>query len=296
MTGIDFLQDILTIDTASSANIGQMITFSKAEGFWLVLLLMFWMMLLFGGLMVGRPDSTRERRMPVWTRIGSSVVLVIAAGLFWLFLPDAPKANIVLLNGHQFTDYALFLFIGMTMGLIGDLFMANLMPMKRLRLGNTDPVLFGMLAFGIGHIAYIVGCLSLTTVDELFVTTGGEMTVAIVVWWIIAVIAWFLLIYMPSGDKTSLLHYAALPYALLLATTTGVAFGLWLQDSEFFFVALGALLFLVSDLILAMRLFNAFSFRLIDDVVWLTYGPGQMLIVVGIALLGLGIVPEFLGL
>ena len=34
-----------------------------------------------------------------------------------------------------------------------------------------------------------------------------------------------------------------------------------------------------SDLILAAQLFNDLSFSLIGDVIWLTYGPGQMLIV-----------------
>ena len=43
--------------------------------------------------------------------------------------------------------------------------------------------------------------------------------------------------------------------------------------------AVGAALFLASDLILAAQLFNDLRFPLISDVVWLTYGPAQMLIV-----------------
>lgn len=44
-------------------------------------------------------------------------------------------------------------------------------------------------------------------------------------------------------------------------------------------LALGGALFLLSDLILAGDMFSDLFFRLIGDVVWLTYGPGQMLIV-----------------
>jgi hypothetical protein len=45
----------------------------------------------------------------------------------------------------------------------------------------------------------------------------------------------------------------------------------------------GAALFLASDLILANQLFNRKSFPLVGDVIWLTYGPGQALIVASIA-------------
>jgi hypothetical protein len=84
-----------------------------------------------------------------------------------------------------------------------------------------------------------------------------------------------------GAEKPSSLHWAALPYALLLAMTAGLACGLALQEGGFIPVALGAVLFLISDLILAARLFNHAYFRWIDDWVWLTYGPAQMLIVYG---------------
>jgi hypothetical protein len=80
-------------------------------------------------------------------------------------------------------------------------------------------------------------------------------------------------------EKPSALHWAALPYALLLATTAGLALGVALQNALFFPLALGAFLFLLSDLILAGALFSDLGFPLVHDVVWLTYGPGQMLIV-----------------
>ena len=74
----------------------------------------------------------------------------------------------------------------------------------------------------------------------------------------------------------------ALPYALLLATTAGLAGGVGLQAGRFIPVAVGGLLFLTSDLILAAQLFNQAYFPWISDWVWLTYGPAQMLIVYGL--------------
>ena len=49
-------------------------------------------------------------------------------------------------------------------------------------------------------------------------------------------------------------------------------------------MTVGAALFLISDLILAAQLFNDLHFRGVGDVVWLTYGPGQMLIVYSVTL------------
>jgi hypothetical protein len=41
---------------------------------------------------------------------------------------------------------------------------------------------------------------------------------------------------------------------------------------------------LLSDAILAAKLFRGWDPPLLDDAVWLTYGPGQMLIVFGVFL------------
>ena len=49
-------------------------------------------------------------------------------------------------------------------------------------------------------------------------------------------------------------------------------------------LAIGAGLFLFSDLVLAGELFADYKFKSVGDVVWLTYGPGQMLIVYSIGI------------
>jgi hypothetical protein len=70
---------------------------------------------------------------------------------------------------------------------------------------------------------------------------------------------------------------------VLLASTAGLATGLATQDAAFIPLAIGTALFLLSDLILAAQLFNGLHFKMIGDVVWLTYGPAQMLIVYSVA-------------
>jgi hypothetical protein len=224
-----------------------------------------WAALLFGGFILGKRWDDGTRRMPVWTRMASSFVLVIA-GWYWLLIARETTA----------VRYALPVAIGMTLGLVGDLFMAKLITR------SDQHVLGGIGAFGLGHIAYIV---ALVGFGDLLGATSYRVP-AWLVWLIIGAVGWYVAVYRGQARRSAL-HYAALPYALLLASTAGFATGLALDDSAFAPLAVGCALFLLSDLLIAARLFNGVFFRLIDDVIWLTYGPAQMLIVfsVGVAVL-----------
>ncbi len=223
--------------------------------FWLIALLILWGILLFGGFLFGQADASQ--RMPKWTRLTSSAVLVLA-GWSWFLITRHNAAN----------SFVLWLAIGMSFGFLGDLFMAGMMPGGRNVLG-------GMAAFGTGHIAYIIGIWRFGS--QLGLIDGPTRWGSLLVWWIVGAVAWYFVVY--RGQQPTTLHYAALPYALLLASTAGVATGLAIQQGQFTWLAIGAALFLISDLILAAQLFNDLSFPLIGDVIWLTYGPGQMLIV-----------------
>src|SRR5574337_738325 len=84
---------------------------------WLLGLLILWAILLFGGFAFGTPDAHRERRMPTWTRMGSSFTLVVAGWSWYWFTRGSPV-----------NDFSLLIAIGMTLGCIGDLFLARLLP------------------------------------------------------------------------------------------------------------------------------------------------------------------------
>ncbi|MCU0513578.1 MAG: lysoplasmalogenase [Anaerolineae bacterium] len=228
----------------------------------LVALWLLWAALLFGGCALGRLNAERTRRMPAWTRLGSSLVLVAAAAVWALALALPP------LPAQPLAAFAMWLAAGMALGCLGDFFMAGFIPVK-------EPVLGGMAAFGAGHLAYSAGFLGLSRT-----LSAPAPPAALLVWLLAAVVLWYVVVY--RGSRRTLLHRAALPYALLLATTAGLATMTTFQDGALLLPAVGAALFLFSDLILAARLFNQRFFPLIDDVVWLTYGPGQMLIVYGL--------------
>ncbi len=218
----------------------------------MILLLILWAILLFGGWIFGAYNTAQTHKIPTPNRMLSSAMLV-SAGWIWS-----------LSHGG---NLALFTALGMTFGFLGDLFMAGLL------IKGDKSVLGGMSAFGLGHIFYIIGILGMNQTN----------LIAWILMLIVAVALWYAVVYR-TAKEVSVLHYAALPYALLLASTAGFAGGVALADSAFILMAIGAVLFLISDLILAAQLFNGVHFKGIGDVVWLTYGPAQMLIVYAIPL------------
>lgn len=225
-------------------------------------LLGLWAVLLFGGFFLGKSDARTGRRMPRWTRLGSSLVL---AGAAWLWCLQTPS------------PVSLLIAAGMTLGLLGDVILAGVVPA-----GLPG----GMAAFALGHLAYIAAFLLLGA------RLGLSATVVLAAWLVALLLggaAWYFVLF--RGRRPTALHWAALPYALLLTSTTGVAGGLAAQAPSLWSLALGGVLFLASDAVLAARRFHFADFPLIEDFIWLTYGPAQACIVFGSMALALPPIP-----
>jgi hypothetical protein len=229
----------------------------SVQRIWLIGLLVLWAVFLFGGFILG----TGERRMPTWARLVSSAVLVLAAWSWFV------------INGDTFS---LLLALGMTLGFVGDLWLAGVLPGGRSVIG-------GIVAFGIGHSFYISAILHFGSQNGL--NAPIPRWGALAAWLLVGLAGWYLVVF--RHQEVTALHWAALPYTLLLASTAGLATGLAWQSTHFIPLAIGTALFLFSDLILAGELFRGLQFPLIGDVIWLTYGPGQALIVYASGVAGL---------
>lgn len=237
---------------------------TTTQRWWLLALLALWAALLFGSFIFGAPSTDSSHRMALAPRLLSSLVLVIAAWSWAAFCRNT-----------EVQRYGLLVALGMSFGLLGDLFLSGLIPLE-------NRVLTGIAAFGIGHVLYISAFAGFGNRQGL--DAPASRWAALALWLLIGLVAWYFMVF--RGQQATVLHWAALPYALLLAATAGMATGLALQAPAFIPLAVGSALFLLSDLILAGSLFSNLSFPLIGDVIWLTYGPAQMLIVysVGTAL------------
>lgn len=216
-----------------------------------------WGGLLLGGYVLGRPKPPRANRIPVGVDLLSSGALVAAA---WAIRSAAPEGPL--------RRFASRIATGMTLGAVGDVFMKVNVPA-------------GMGAFGVGHGAYIAAVLGLS--EALGGTAGLRRYGSWAAWIGIGLLGWYAVVY--GGPKgRSPLGWAALGYCLLLASTAGVATGLVMQRPRYAPLLIGGALFVLSDLIIAMRIFNPALFQRIPDavrgdIVWLTYGPAQALII-----------------
>jgi len=221
-----------------------------------------WALLLFAGLVAGNFDSPS---MSECGRLGSSVVLVFAGWVWYLSCRNtAPE------------KYTLLIAIGMTLGGIGDFFMGGLFDTL---IPLPSPVLGGMASFGLGHIIYIIGCFEARLRAQL--TSSSAMWGSIIFWQAASTIGWYFVVFLSTKESTQLLVWPALGYSQLLAGTAGVTTGLAVQDRRFVMLAIGAALFLISDLILGWGMFReTFPHRM--EAVWIPYGGGQMMIVYAI--------------
>ena len=230
-----------------------------------------WAGLLFGGLlfrrsssqiaasheMVDEMDIEPPRDIPIANRMLSSLTLVLA-GWAWLFIVRDTLA----------VEYALLIAVGMTCGFLGDVALANLVRLPH-------PLLWGMGLFGVGHICYMVAIVRLAMRSGL--DAAGPRWIALGFWLLLSVMGWFFVV--QRNRPRTMLRLAALPYALLLGSFVGVTMGVAVQDARFVLLALGSVLFWVSDLLLAGEQFGEFRSRVAGNAIWLTYGPAQALIV-----------------
>jgi hypothetical protein len=222
-------------------------------------LLALWAGLLLLGLALGKPDPDKARRLPLGARMGLSVTLVIAALVWWRAgTSQTPLAS-----------YGLRVFIGVSLGFLGDLFMAGLIVPK------PKNVIFGILSFGAGHIAYCTAFVQAARVLDL--APGQAGAIAFVMVLLGGVALWLAAVRNPA--QGTVMNAGTLSYSLLLTSMGATAMMLALGSGAFVPLAVGGLLFITSDLILGSQIMRGTHFRSIGDVIWVTYTVAQMLIV-----------------
>lgn len=210
--------------------------------------------LLFGGLVFGKnaPDGRTRNRIPLLVRMLSSALILASA------LSLTRRRSLVTRLGAG----------GMACGFLGDLLMAEVIPVP-------EHVVGGMISFGCGHGLYL---RALTTLGHQRGLLSPKASIAgLGLGWVTALGGWWLLARSPA--RGLVINAAALAYALVLGSMAGLAGALAAQDRRLIALASGGSLFLLSDLILAGALFRETFFPHIGDLIWLTYLSGQALII-----------------
>ena len=218
--------------------------------------------LLAGGLIFGKLNEEQTGRLPRPLRILLSALLVLAALLGW-------RAGA---QGTPLEWFAALVFLGMAAGFVGDLIMAELIPVP-------SRLIFGMIAFGIGHLFYVGAILDLMRKSP-FTDTRIPVVMLIAVlgfclW------AWCTQVRNPGASKA--INIGSLLYGLLFGVMAALAIALAMHDAHYTTLAAGALLFMASDLVLGNWVIRGHVWKSVNDLIWLTYATGQMLIVYSVA-------------
>ena len=217
---------------------------------------------LAGGLVLGILNEERTCRLPRWLRIGLSAALLMSALVHLVWGA----------RGTQAEMYARYIFVGMLCGFLGDLIMARLV-----RVPNR--LVFGMAAFGVGHLLYS-GAFWLVS-ERWARDWSGRLVALLLPAVFVLLLAWWHYIRKPGGSKA--INLGSLGYAVVIAVMVVLAMNLAAEVTCLRLLALGASLFLISDLVLGNWQVRGHSWTSVNDVIWTTYVLGQLMIVSSVA-------------
>ncbi len=222
-----------------------------------IVLFVVWLVLYITGMIFGKLNEERTRKLPQWGRFGM-VAVVLAYGLiWWLGVSRGTDAN----------RYAMWIFLGLVGGAFGDFFLSGIQSLKK-------PVISGILSFSVGHIFYLFALFTLRA--KLGHQEATPLIIAIVIGLVLACMIWVIMVRNPNISPA--LNYGSLAYAMLLVTTTTIAVELSLATGQMWALSIGLILFTISDITLAQILIRKTGFPYIRDVVWIVYSSAQTII------------------
>lgn len=215
----------------------------------------------------------------VETRMKNPILAIFVKALASLGFIMIASASIYLLQTSHVGDIgfiseqskllkvSLFIFLGLTLGLIGDLVLA-IRPLQTKEKDKTI-IIYGILSFSLGHVFYLIALFTISEFGIFSVMIGLFMTVVIVI-------------------MSNLLGFemgkAKIPsffYAFLIFMMVGQTLKLGFDHNFTFFSVLfiiGALLFALSDLILSPIYFKNMNSRKMIALNLATYYAAQIFI------------------
>ncbi len=214
---------------------------------------------LFAGAMVfgwrDAPDAHGPGRVWWPIRIGVSASLILSAWLIWN------------LQQREIAAYARTALWGMAFSFIGDLFMANLIPVP-------SRFIAGMIAFGIGHVFYIEAYHAAAIPNDVALLQPALYAIASVYALAIAW-AWWRMARSPHAKVALRLGAAAYGALIAAMSTTAILLALG-AGGGWWLAAAGSILFVVSDGLIALTEIAHEEIRGSRDAIWITYLAGQM--------------------
>lgn len=231
----------------------------------------------------------------IWYLISRGIYYLTAIGdpilLGWHFRAISVLITLLALINFAFAylqkdatlyRYTLFLFIAMFFGTLGDFILGGVFPLP------GEPLIFGILAFGVGHIFYLLALRDLSPLLIVRKTDANSpnqrsyslMTRNFIIWLSFMIGLTILFIFTIYNPTELTISIGVLGYGLLFGSVLAFALTKWFNDLSVTFrisLFLGFLLFFISDYILIINLLTVpvlFSTLFIH----LTYLTGQLLV------------------
>lgn len=167
-----------------------------------------------------------------------------------------------ILGGNDLAVYKLMIIGGLICSLIGDIFL--MLP--------TDRFLPGLGAFLLAHIFYIIA----------FASDINSLS-----WWpLIPLIIWGIVFFLFISPALGKLKIPVIIYIVIILIMTWLAWERWIQmvQTETLLVLIGAVLFAISDNILAANRFKG-AFKPAQALNLITYFTAQLLIASSVGML-----------
>lgn len=210
------------------------------------------------------------------TKEGGIIPAILKTITSLLFVATAVSAvvNNYIVTGAlgvcKLTFYALVI-LGLVCGVIGDLSLDLKVTYQEMNLRHSDIyTFFGMGAFGVGHILYIVA------VSIFFGFSAWSILIAVALTALIFTVSLFLLKMQFGKFLIPSIIYALLLTMFLTCTVVAGIFAGF--TAPVIMLVIGAALFLLSDLVLSMIYFDGYEARALIIVNHVLYYAAQFLI------------------
>lgn len=192
--------------------------------------------------------------IPLYIKMLLSINCLIYAGYLWL-----NNINI---------SYRKTIFIGMLCCSVGDFLFTKTIPCQ-------NNYILGGTAFYLAHIFYIISYVKIMKQHNLNII-NKRLAAGFGIYIIGIFIIWFIFMY--SANKSPI-SYGVLVYGIMLGTMAAFAFALTCIDKRYCITAIGAALFVISDLTIGITGLGKIIVPYRDVIVWFTYIAALMCII-----------------
>lgn len=155
------------------------------------------------------------------------------------------------------TVYSKFIFIATIFCFLGDLTLAKFLP---------GGLMVGLGMFAIAHVFFISGYVK-TIFEEKGKVFSKAFFISEIILFTYFIILW--IIFLENTSKGISFAIASLVYGLLITTMASAGWSLWQTDKKYLQTAIGAVLFVISDSLIAISITKTIPH--IEIAIWTTY-------------------------